>query len=203
MLIWLNGAFGVGKTQTAHELQRRLPEAHVADPELLGFAMRKMLPVPARGDFQDLGEWRAGVVATLRRAESAHDGPVIVPMTVVRDDYFDEIVGGLRSAGVDVKHFALIATPETLRGRLTQRIAFVRSRMFGLGETWAIAQIDRCVSALAAERYATHVTTDGRTVDDVVESIAAQAGLTLQRPRLTPGRYQLRRFAVGVRHIRF
>jgi hypothetical protein len=67
MLIWLNGAFGVGKTQTAHELQRRLGDAHVADPELLGFAMHKMLPAAARGDFQNLPEWRAGVVATLLR----------------------------------------------------------------------------------------------------------------------------------------
>ena len=49
MLIWINGAFGVGKTQTAHELHRRLTASHVADPELLGFAMHKMLP-PARHD---------------------------------------------------------------------------------------------------------------------------------------------------------
>ena len=43
----LNGAFGVGKTQTAHELQRRLRVGHVADPELLGFATHKMLPEQA------------------------------------------------------------------------------------------------------------------------------------------------------------
>ncbi|NII70905.1 AAA family ATPase [Microbacterium ulmi] len=34
MLIWINGAFGAGKTHTAFELQRRLVGAHVADPEL-------------------------------------------------------------------------------------------------------------------------------------------------------------------------
>ncbi len=119
----LNGAFGVGKTQTAHELQRRLRVGHVADPELLGFATHKMLPEQARGDFQDLPEWRVGVVATLRRAEAAHDGPVIVPMTVVCDEY--SIVGGLRSEGIDLKHYALIASPETLRGRLRQRLAYV------------------------------------------------------------------------------
>jgi deoxyadenosine/deoxycytidine kinase len=33
MLIWLNGPFGVGKTQTAHELSRRLPTSVVCDPE--------------------------------------------------------------------------------------------------------------------------------------------------------------------------
>ncbi|WP_156721034.1 hypothetical protein [Mycobacterium sp. Root135] len=43
---------------------------------------------------------------TLRDAESVHDGPAIVPMTLVRDDYFDEIVGQLPAGGVDVWHYA-------------------------------------------------------------------------------------------------
>jgi hypothetical protein len=58
------------------------------------------------------------VVATLRDAEAAHDGPVIVPMTLVRDDYFDEIVGQLRADGVDVRHYACAVG---LRGRPTAR----------------------------------------------------------------------------------
>ena len=45
-------------------------------------------------------------VATLRDAEAANDGPVIVPTTLVRDDYFDGIVGQLRAGGVDVRHYA-------------------------------------------------------------------------------------------------
>lgn len=201
MLVWINGAFGAGKTQTAHELQRRLGDAVVADPELLGFAMRKMLPERARGDFQDLPEWRAGVVATLRRAEAAHDGAVIVPMTVVRDDYFEELVGGLRSQGVRLEHFTLTASPETLRKRLRRRIAFVGS-LFEANETWAMGQIDRCVAALASDRFATHIATDGRSVDESVEAIAAHAGLVLKGPRLAPAHYQLRRLAVGLRHVR-
>lgn len=199
MLIWINGAFGAGKTHTAFELQRRLPDAHVADPEVLGFALRRMLPRPDQPDFQDLPQWRSAVTDTLGRA-AAHAGPVLVPMTIVRDDYFDEIVGGLRSRGVDLRHYALIASPETLRRRLSTRIAFLRTGL--RRETWAVEQIPRCVAALARERYATHVQTDDRTTDEVVEWIAADAGLTLTRPRLSPCRYQFRRLGVGVRHIR-
>ncbi|MGG2461054.1 hypothetical protein ACO0M4_14735 [Streptomyces sp. RGM 3693] len=33
MLLWINGPFGGGKTQTAHELQRRLPGSVLCDPE--------------------------------------------------------------------------------------------------------------------------------------------------------------------------
>jgi AAA domain len=203
VLIWINGAFGAGKTQTAFELRRRLPNANVADPELLGFAMHKMLPPTQRSDFQDLPQWRAAVIATLEQVEATHTGPVIVPMSIVRDDYFDQIIGGLRTKGVDVRHFALTATPETLRRRLRQRSAYVLGRMLGRDETWAMQQVDRCVAALAASRYARHVPTDDASVDEVVEFIARAAGLTLTAPRLSPARYQLRRLAVGVRHIRF
>lgn len=202
MLIWINGAFGAGKTQTAFELQRRLANAHVADPELPGFALQRMLPKSARADFQDLPEWRTTVVAALRRADAAHDGPVLVPMTIVRDDYFDEIIGGLRSAGIDVRHYALTATAETLRNRLRQRLGYLTARLHG-NETWALAQVDRCVAALSTPHYATQIATDHRTTDEVVEAIARDAGLPLVRPRLSPARYQLRRISVGVRHIRF
>ena len=54
MIIWLNGAFGAGKTQTAYELRRRLPGSYVYDPENAGFFIRDNLP-PGLGldDFQD------------------------------------------------------------------------------------------------------------------------------------------------------
>ena len=199
VLIWINGAFGAGKTHTAFELHRRLPDAHVADPELLGFALQRTLPPAFQPDFQDLPQWRTSLVDTLQQTEAAHAGPVLVPMTLVRDDYFGELVGGLRSRGVEVRHYALIASPQTLRRRLSNRIAFLRTAG---RETWAMAQIPRCVSALATDRYATHVDTDDRSTDEVVEWIAADAGLQLARPRLSPGRFQLRRLAVVLRHVR-
>ena len=169
MLIWVNGTFGSGKTLTAHELKRRLHGAHVADPELLGFALRKMLPAGARHDFQDLPQWRIGVIATLTQAERASDGPLIVPMTIVRDDYFDEIIGGLRNLGVDLRHYTLAATADTLHRRLRLRHAYLVGRLLGRDETWAVQQIDRCVSALEHERFAVHVETDHLTPNEVVE----------------------------------
>ena len=202
MLLWINGAFGAGKTWTAHKLQRRLGTGHIADPELLGFAMHRLLPERVRGDFQDLPQWRSAVLATLIQAEAACDGPLIVPMTIVRDDYFDEIVGGLRSNGLDVRHYALTATPETLRRRLRLRHAHLVGRALRRDETWAIGQIERCVNALSGERYATHVPTDRESPDEVVEMIAADAGLDLVRPRLSPAREQIHRLEVGLRHIR-
>lgn len=203
MLIWINGAFGAGKTQTAYELHRRLPRSHVADPELIGFAIHKMLPASARRDFQDRPQWRTAVVATLADAVTAHGGPVIVPMTLVDPDYFDEMMSGLFDRSVDVRHFSLLASPENLRGRLQTRTGYWLGRTVGRDETWALQQIERCVTALAGERFDEHVDTDNRGVDDVVEHIAARTGMSLTQGRLSPARYQVRRAAVGIRHIRF
>jgi hypothetical protein len=202
VLVWINGAFGSGKTQTTFELLRRVPSAHVADPEEIGFAIHRMLPRAARNDFQNRPQWRSAVVDTLADAVQAHDGPVLVPMTLVERAYFDEIMSGLRATGVDVRHFALIASPETLLRRLRTRSGFWLARATGRQETFAEQQIERCVTALADDHFAEHVDTDDRTIDDVVEDIAARAGLRLENPRLGPARYQLRRASVGIRHIR-
>ena len=75
-------------------------------------------------------------------------------------------------------------------------------QLLGRDETWAIQQIDRCVTALSGERYATHVPTDARTPDEIVEAIAADAGLELGRPRLSAVRERMQRLQVGLRHIR-
>lgn len=203
MLIWINGAFGSGKTQTAFELQRRAPNSHVADPELIGFAIHRMLPAHARNDFQNRPQWRSAVVATLADASAAHDGPVLVPMTLVDEDHFDEIMGALADTGVPVAHFALQASPATLERRLRTRSAYWIGRAVGRPETWALQQIPRCVSALATDRFAEHIPTDDRPIDGVVEDIAARAGVPLALPRLSAARYQVRRTAVGIRHLRF
>ncbi|MFT4044627.1 MAG: hypothetical protein QM673_15825 [Gordonia sp. (in: high G+C Gram-positive bacteria)] len=76
MIVWFNGAFGAGKTHTAFELARRLENAHIADPELVGYGIHKVLPAAARTDFQDRPQCRSAVIATLAAVgtvgEAAH-----------------------------------------------------------------------------------------------------------------------------------
>src|ERR1700733_6065013 len=69
MIIWINGAFGAGKTTLAEELSRRLPEAVLFDPEYVGYLLRHWVPVPT-GDFQDLPSWRELVIATALAAQA-------------------------------------------------------------------------------------------------------------------------------------
>ncbi|MGC5365178.1 AAA family ATPase [Streptomyces sp. DT24] len=196
--IWINGPFGGGKTQTAHELRRRLPGSVICDPEHVGFGLHRMLPAGLRGDFQDLAAWRHGVREVLDLALRGHPGTVIVPMTLVEPGHFAEIIGGLRGDGHTVHHFALLADRATVLRRLTER---------GLGtglkrESFAVRRLDHCLERLAAPEFAEHIRTDRLPVPRVADRIAASAGLDLVPNTDGPLRHRLRRTWTGIRHIR-
>ncbi|MFG3149904.1 AAA family ATPase [Streptomyces sp. NPDC048243] len=209
MLLWINGPFGGGKTQTAHEIRRRLPGSVICDPEHPGFGLRRMLPPELRGDFQDLASWRQGVVEVLDLALGRHDGVVIAPMTVTDPRYFAETVGRLRELGHDVRHFTLLAERETVLGRLRER-GFGRLLRYVAGkdaplrrESWAVAQLDHCLERLREPEFAEHLWTDRTSVARTAERIAVLAGLTLTPNRDGLVRGRLRRAWTSARHIRF
>ncbi|MCA6091632.1 AAA family ATPase [Streptomyces sp. SCA3-4] len=209
MLLWINGPFGGGKTQTAHELHRRLPGSVVCDPEHVGFGLHRMLPPALRGDFQDFPAWRQGVCEVLDLALNRHHGPVIVPMTVIDPVYFDETVGRLRERGHDVRHFSLLARRETVLRRLRERgFGHVVQRVAGKDaplrrESFAVAKLDVCLERLRGEGFGEHVWTDDVTVAQVADHVAASAGLTLTPNTDSPLRGRLRRAWTGAKHIRF
>lgn len=49
MIVWINGAFGAGKTPAAYELVRRTEDSFLSDPELARFGLHRMVPRAARG----------------------------------------------------------------------------------------------------------------------------------------------------------
>ncbi|MFF7885346.1 AAA family ATPase [Streptomyces sp. NPDC007896] len=209
MLLWINGPFGGGKTQTAHEIQRRLPGSVVCDPEHAGFGLRRMLPPELRGDFQDLASWRQGVVEVLDLALGKHDGVVIAPMTVTNARYFEETVGRLTELGHDVRHFALLAERETVLKRLRERgfghlLQYVAGKDAPLRhESWAVRQLDDCLERLREPEFAEHLWTDHTTVAKTADRIAVLAGLTLTPNKDGVVRGRLRRAWAGAKHIRF
>ncbi|MFF4015121.1 AAA family ATPase [Streptomyces sp. NPDC001843] len=209
MLLWINGPFGGGKTQTAHEIRRRLPGSVVCDPEHVGFGLHRMLPPDLRGDFQDLTSWRRGVVEVLHLALTGHDGVVIAPMTVTDSGHFAETVGRLRELGHDVRHFTLLAERETVLERLRERgfghlLRLAGGKNAGLGrETWAVSRLDDCLERLREPEFAEHLWTDHTTVPRTADRIAVLAGLRLRPNHEGPLRTRMRQVGVGLRHIRF
>ncbi|MGK5632415.1 NUDIX hydrolase [Streptomyces sp. URMC 123] len=125
MIVWLNGTFGAGKTTAARELLELLPGSHLFDPELVGDALRVMLPrkrLDEVTDYQDLPSWRRLVVETGTAVVSeTGGGPLVVPMTLLRQEYRDEIFGGFAARRIPVRHFLLHAEETILRRRIAQR----------------------------------------------------------------------------------
>ncbi|WP_327359184.1 AAA family ATPase [Streptomyces sp. NBC_01304] len=209
MLLWINGPFGGGKTQTAYELHRRLPGSVVCDPERVGFGLHRMMPPALRGDFQDLPAWRQGVFEVLDLTLTKHPGTVIAPMTLVNTDYYAEILGRLREQGHDVRHFALLADRETVLNRLRERnfghvVKYVAGQDAPLRrESFAVRKLDHCLEQLAKPEFAEHLRTDRTPVPAVADRIAASAGLTLLPNADGRVKGRLRRAWTGVKHIRF
>ncbi|WP_405163110.1 AAA family ATPase [Nocardia sp. NBC_01499] len=210
MLIWINGPFGGGKTQTAHELRRRLPGSVICDPEQVGFGLHRMMPSGLRADFQSYPSWREGVYEVLDHVLRKHHGVVIAPMTVVEPRYFAETVGRLREAGHNVRHFALLAERETVLNRLSDRgLGFAPVlRHIGKGdlllrrEQFAVDKLDYCLDQLSKPEFAEHIRTDTTTVAAVADRIADTVGLTLTPNTDSLLRGRLRRMAVTVRNAR-
>jgi hypothetical protein len=63
MIVWINGAYGSGKTTLVTEITRTRSDAAVFDPEHLGHLLRQSVLVPT-DNFQDLPSWREIVVAS-------------------------------------------------------------------------------------------------------------------------------------------
>jgi hypothetical protein len=149
MIVWINGAFGAGKTTLAEELSRRLPEAVLFDPEYVGYLLRHWVPVPT-GDFQDLPSWRELVIATALSLRKHHAGTLIAPMTLINDDYLAEILGGLRAGGAEILHVFLDLDPAVLRQRITDRVLVpddpARDQ---LARDFCLGNLDRGVAAAA------------------------------------------------------
>ncbi|HEY8073835.1 MAG TPA: AAA family ATPase [Labilithrix sp.] len=156
-VLWLNGAFGVGKTTVARAVRARVRGAVIVDPERIGWILRR---ATARGrrayDFQELDAWRTWTTRAVRAA-GRFASLVIVPMTV--DDATRR--AALFDALDDVLHVVLRAEPATIAARLAGRGS----------SAWIDARNRTCIPALAA--LEPHVATDDRDVEAIADEIVA------------------------------
>lgn len=196
MIIWINGAFGSGKTQAAFELQRRIPNSYVYDPENAGYFIRDHVPLDAkRDDFQHYPMWREFNYSMFKYLDQESNQLILAPMTITNVEYFDEIVGKLRRDGVVIQHFTLCASKEVLLRRLRSRGESSNS--------WAAHQIDRCMNGLTNEVFQHHIDTDHLSIDQVVETIGNLAQLELLPDHRGSAKKRLDRIKTKFAHIRF
>ena len=170
MIIWINGAFGSGKSSVAEAISLRIQESFVYDPEQVGYFLWDNFPenLKRKGCFQSLPIWREFNYKILGHISNNYSGTIIVPMTVYNRQYYDEIIGSLVGDGITVKHFILSATRET-----------VLARLLGRGESadsWAAQHIDLCIDAYDRDITEVKIVTENRSVDDIASEILELSG---------------------------
>ncbi|MBQ2062622.1 MAG: AAA family ATPase [Oscillospiraceae bacterium] len=167
MIYWLNGAYGVGKSTVTEHLKPLLRNAHVYDPEVTGNAIRDSYPDTLfRDTFEQYPLWLEVNYRILKDLAVRHDGDIIAPMTLLREESYEVIIRRLTDDGVAVRYIFLDADAETLR-----------YRMVDLGreepDSWCVGHIPACLRAQEADRRAVHINTVGRTPEEIASEIAA------------------------------
>lgn len=156
VILFVNGSFGIGKTTVARLLVKRLPNAVLFDPELIGIALQRITRVD---DFQDLRAWRRLTVAALRIVRTFRQN-VIVPMAFSNLAYLDEIRNGARRFDNDVQHVCLVAPLPVIEERLRRRGS----------EEWGFRRAAECCVAHESADFATHVNAE-RDPHDIADDL--------------------------------
>ncbi|MET3803529.1 hypothetical protein ABIB25_000513 [Nakamurella sp. UYEF19] len=148
MIVWIDGAFGAGKSTLARQLHRRLPEALAFDPQCVGAILVTSAPPAPSGDFQDLPLWRKLVADFVIGLADDYGQMLIVPMTLVNPHHRGEIFGLIKKSGHELLHVFLEVPADELRRRIDAQILvdddWVRD---GGARAFRHRKVERCVAA--------------------------------------------------------
>ena len=170
MIVWLNGAFGAGKTTTSGLLAKSLPKARLFDAECVGELLMPILADVPCNNFQEWDPWRSLVVETAARVLDYVGGTLVVPQTVLVEEYWDEIAAGLGERGIPINHFVLHAEEKTLVRRIETDPTMP-------GSSWRMSHLQAYREALPWLRgKARIVETDQLTPEEVAEAITSLIG---------------------------
>jgi len=196
MIIWINGAFGSGKAQTAFEINRRLEKSFVYDPENIGYFFRRNMPKEIiQGNFQDQVLWRTFNYEIIKNIYTKYSGNIIIPMTVYNKNYFEEIIGKLLKDGIEIDHYILGVNRETIIKRLSKRLD---------GKNlWAAKQIDICIDGFKdLMDKSIYIDTNKLNIYEVVKIIAEKSNLKLLKDNDMEIIKKIKRTIVQIRYIK-
>lgn len=166
MIIFINGAFGVGKTTLAELLVERVENSLLFDTEEIGIGLSHILrPIVAFDDFQDLPMWRTLTVETAKQLKQTYHRTLIIPMTIWYRPYFEEVMAGLRQHEDLLYHFCLTASAETIAARLRQRNYLPETHAF------CYEHIEPCVAAFQSPLFAIQLDAEAKTPEELAEEI--------------------------------
>jgi hypothetical protein len=196
MIIWINGCYGSGKTQTAKELHRRLSDSVIYDFEKCNSYFRKAISADAPGLFspdEQLG--RKIIFGLLKQADTINIDYIIVPLTLYNKEYFDEIIGNLRRTKIQVDHYIMGVDKEIQIKRLKER--------FQNENCWAAKQFDACIKGFNEIGNEGYINTNEIDIDTVVEIIARNSKLKLKNNKRSKIGKRVNKRMLRKKHLRY
>ncbi|MBY8882510.1 NUDIX hydrolase [Actinacidiphila acidipaludis] len=181
MIIWVNGAFGAGKSCAGRALLDLIPESTLYEPEVLGCGLRRLLPekrLQEVTDYQELPIWRRLVVETAACLLAEVGGVLVTPMSLLRQEHRDEIFGGLAARGIEVRHVVLDPGETILRSRIATRADHPGNpEADDAARQWALDRIADYQAALPWLSADAHVmSTAGLTPEQTASRVADAVG---------------------------
>lgn len=178
MIVFINGAFGIGKSTLARELRRRIPRSGIYNPEPAGIALQLLALVTGeeRADFQDIGAWTPLTVAGIRLFRTRYS-TVLVPMGISNESVLEALMRRSQRFDPDVRHYCLTAPLSVVHDRLRSRGSLP------MKNPWEYRRAEECCEAHQREFFEVHVDTTGRSVDRIAETILAD--LRADHPAIT------------------
>lgn len=165
-VIWVNGTFGAGKTTTVAHLLDTIDGAHVFDSEIVGGMLRSVLSYRPVIDFQDYPAWRHLVPHTAAQILDYVGGTLVIPQTVLVEQYWKELGAGFDALDLTVHHVVLHSDRDTLTRRIDNDTVESGARQ------WRLNHLDAYDEALPWLRTAAHVIdTTKRTPTETVHEI--------------------------------
>lgn len=174
MIVWLNGTHGAGKTTAAALLQQLIPDSRVFDAEKVGETLMDITPgLPTTDNFQHWPPWRPLVVDTAYRVLDYTGGTLVIPMTVLVEEYWREISTGLAEHAIPVRHFVLHADEDVLRRRIAGDAILGPDSPFRLAYLKAYAEAARSWLHDEAEVIDTTHLTPAQTARRIAEAVTS------------------------------
>jgi hypothetical protein len=167
MILWLNGAFGVGKTTTAQAILEAAPAWRLFDAEHVGLLLATNLSGVEFDDFQDLAPWRSLVPLIASEVSDFTGDDLLVVQTVLVQDHWEEMRSRFSERQQEVVHVVLDAPATVLASRIK------KDQIERSAEQWRLDHIESYESAKTWLLPAADLVVDAHllSVADVASSI--------------------------------
>lgn len=164
MIVWISGAYGIGKSTLAEAMAGKMDHVLIFDAEEVGNAVRGNYPhTPYGYIFEDYPLWAEFCYKLLKDIYNTFHKDILVPMTLVRSESYTNIIEKLIQDGIEVHFIILEASHQSIHDRILDR---------GEDENcWCMENIEMARKGCSALPGGVHVGTDNRSVEELTSTI--------------------------------